>query len=171
MLDLLEAQFRSVLICPLCSHESPTFDPYFTVPLSVPQSTTRPLFVVMVYYNRKPRLLCLGLNADITATFGEVKQCLVQEAKIGIDHLILTELASTGFRRPFRDDQRIASLAADENKVYAVETPPSTVSPVGSAGPSSVPIASVVLVAVNARCSASCNSASASAAGAQKCSR
>ncbi len=41
----------------------------------------------MVYINRQPRQLCLGLNADVTATVREVKKCLAMEAKVAMDQV------------------------------------------------------------------------------------
>src|SRR5438128_176428 len=45
-------------------------------------STKKPLFVTMVYRHKRPRLVTYGLNADVTATLNDVKDCLRQETNM-----------------------------------------------------------------------------------------
>lgn len=65
-------------------------DPQITeIPAISFSSTKRPLFVVVVFINRQPRLVRFGLNADVTATFLEVKKCLADATDLSVDQVIL----------------------------------------------------------------------------------
>ena len=48
-------------------------------------STSKPVFITIVYRHRVPRLALLGLNADITATLVDVKMCLAEYAKVNLN--------------------------------------------------------------------------------------
>uniref|UniRef100_A0A915JQW6 ubiquitinyl hydrolase 1 n=1 Tax=Romanomermis culicivorax TaxID=13658 RepID=A0A915JQW6_ROMCU len=114
--------FLSSVVCPVCRKQSAQSDPLACVSLPVLQSTKKPLYVTMVFLHNEPRLLRYGLNADVTATFREVKECLSKAAKITIEQIILCELSLTGFVQSFADEDDISNLGALKF-IYAFETP------------------------------------------------
>ncbi|XP_033115051.1 ubiquitin carboxyl-terminal hydrolase 31-like [Anneissia japonica] len=120
--DLFQAQFRSSLTCPNCGEQSNTFDPFLCVSLPLPQRTTRPINVVMVYVNATPRIVRFAITMKIESKISDLKTSIAKTCNITETRMILTEVYFDGFHRSFTNKQPLREIH-DGDSIYAIEIP------------------------------------------------
>ncbi|XP_072029895.1 ubiquitin carboxyl-terminal hydrolase 43-like [Amphiura filiformis] len=120
--DLFQAQYRSSLTCPNCGRQSNTFDPFLCVSLPIPQRTTRVLTVVVVYMERDPRVVRVGLALETSGTVADLRSEVATECGVAITRIVLTEVYFDGFYRSFQDSMPLSDIR-DGDSIYAIETP------------------------------------------------
>ena len=80
--DLFQALYRSSLTCPTCRRQSNTFDPFLSVSLPIPQRSTRPVFVTVVYMDAQPKQVKIGLLMNQLESVKGLRQILAADTKI-----------------------------------------------------------------------------------------
>ncbi|XP_013414847.1 ubiquitin carboxyl-terminal hydrolase 31 [Lingula anatina] len=120
--ELFQALYRSSLRCPRCSQQSNTFDPFLCVSLPIPQKTTRPVYVTIVYLDARPKQVRIGLTMEVGSTVQDLRETLSTETGIEPQQIVLTEIYFDGFHRTFNDDQPLSDIHESVN-LYAIECP------------------------------------------------
>ncbi|XP_038068030.1 ubiquitin carboxyl-terminal hydrolase 31-like isoform X2 [Patiria miniata] len=120
--DLFQAQFRSSLTCPHCGRQSNTFDPFVCVSLPIPQRTTRVMAVAVVYMDREPRVVRVGVVMDVGATVADLRAEVARQCSVAVTRIVLTEVCFDGFYRSYHDNLPLSELR-ESDSVYAIETP------------------------------------------------
>ncbi|XP_071954599.1 ubiquitin carboxyl-terminal hydrolase 43-like [Antedon mediterranea] len=118
--DLFQAQFRSSLTCPNCGEQSNTFDPFLCVSLPLPQRTTRPINVVVVYVDATPRITRFAITMKIESKISDLKTSIAKTCNITETRMILTEVYYDGFHRSFTGKQPLSDIH-DGDSIYAIE--------------------------------------------------
>ena len=77
--DLFQALYRSSLSCQNCRRQSNTFDPFLCVSLPIPQRSTRPVYVTVVYLDARPKQVRIGLTLNILDTVKELREMLASD--------------------------------------------------------------------------------------------
>lgn len=133
IVDLCQGQFKSTLVCPVCSKVSVTFDPFMHLSLPLPSTTTRAMAVTVFSTEG------VAPPTPYTVTVPKQGRCkdLVQAVSIACslrndEILLVTEIRShrdVRYLEPFdslsliRDDQRLAAyrLPKDQEEAPLIE--------------------------------------------------
>ncbi|XP_033630148.1 ubiquitin carboxyl-terminal hydrolase 31-like [Asterias rubens] len=123
--DLFQAQFRSSLTCPHCGRQSNTFDPFVCVSLPIPQRMTRVMAVAVVYMDREPRVVRVGVVMDINASVADLRSEVSRQCSMAVTRIVLTEVYFDGFYRSYHDSLPLSEIR-ESDSIYAIETPHSS---------------------------------------------
>lgn len=74
-----QALYQSSLTCPNCGKQSNTYESYLCLSLPVPQKSTRPVYVTVVYLDDSPKQLRIALEMNFMDTVKELREKLAQE--------------------------------------------------------------------------------------------
>ena len=95
--DLFQAQLRSSLTCPHCGRQSNTFDPFVCVSLPIPQRTTRVVAVAVVYMDREPRVVRVGVVMDIGATMADLRSEVARQCSMAVTRVNVLSILHVSF--------------------------------------------------------------------------
>lgn len=120
VLDLFAGLYRSVLVCPVCSKVSITFDPFMdlTLPLPVESAWIMDLTVV-------PKNGCaIGYTVvmDKFSSVGQLKQYLGDRLGVNPRALISTEIYNGRFFRQHGDEDMVSDKMGEGDIIYIYET-------------------------------------------------
>ncbi|XP_036330484.1 ubiquitin carboxyl-terminal hydrolase 31-like isoform X1 [Rhagoletis pomonella] len=129
---VFQAQFRSSLTCPRCKKQSNTFDPFHCISVQLPQLMQQTVFVTVVYLQREPRQIKIGISVPTGSPIVALRDQLQTDTGIQGKSMVLVDINKEGFTRVFYDSQPVATLSGIES-IYCIEVPeiknaPATVS-------------------------------------------
>ncbi|XP_005179499.1 uncharacterized protein LOC101898421 [Musca domestica] len=119
---VFQAQFRSSLTCPRCKKQSNTFDPFHCISVQLPQLTQQTIFATVVYLQKQPRQMRMGLTVTAGSPIVALREQLHKDTGIRTDQMVLVDLQKEGFMRVFYDSQPVNTLEGIET-IYCMEVP------------------------------------------------
>ncbi|NXK57238.1 UBP19 hydrolase, partial [Chauna torquata] len=101
IVDLFQGQYKSKLVCPVCSKVSITFDPFLYLPVPLPQKQK----VLTVYYfakepHKKPIKFLVSISKENSSAM-EVLDSVAHSVRVKPENLRLTEVIKNRFHRMF----------------------------------------------------------------------
>ncbi|XP_062978176.1 ubiquitin carboxyl-terminal hydrolase 19 isoform X2 [Elgaria multicarinata webbii] len=101
IVDLFQGQYKSKLVCPVCSKVSITFDPFLYLPVPLPQKQK----VLTVYYfakepHKKPVKFLVSISKE-NSTAMEVLDSVSHSTRVNPENLRLAEVLKNRFHRMF----------------------------------------------------------------------
>ncbi|XP_066474519.1 ubiquitin carboxyl-terminal hydrolase 19 isoform X3 [Tiliqua scincoides] len=101
VVDLFQGQYKSKLVCPVCSKVSITFDPFLYLPVPLPQKQK----VLTVYYfakepHKKPVKFLVSISKE-NSTAMEVLDSVSHSVRVKPENLRLAEVIKNRFHRMF----------------------------------------------------------------------
>ncbi|XP_020651056.3 ubiquitin carboxyl-terminal hydrolase 19 isoform X3 [Pogona vitticeps] len=101
IVDLFQGQYKSKLVCPVCSKVSITFDPFLYLPVPLPQKQK----VLTVYYfakepHKKPIKFLVSISKE-NSTAMEVLDSVSHSVRVNPENLRLAEVSKNRFHRMF----------------------------------------------------------------------
>ncbi|KAJ2744013.1 hypothetical protein GGI20_003313 [Coemansia sp. BCRC 34301] len=139
VVDLFQGQYRSTLVCPVCSHTSVTFDPfmYLTLPLPVQRQKWLELLFIPAcsdVYATRMRLLVLKDNS-----VKHLKQMVAHLTGCTGENLLVCDVASVRIYSIFNDSDSLADISStDVVHVYELGVDVAKVAADPTAAPSAV---------------------------------
>ncbi|XP_061401833.1 ubiquitin carboxyl-terminal hydrolase 31-like, partial [Musca vetustissima] len=119
---VFQAQFRSSLTCPRCKKQSNTFDPFHCISVQLPQLTQQTIFATVVYLQKQPRQMRMGLTVTAGSPIVALREQLHKDTGIRTEQMVLVDLQKEGFMRVFYDSQPVNTLDGNET-IYCIEVP------------------------------------------------
>ncbi|XP_043080353.1 ubiquitin carboxyl-terminal hydrolase 19 isoform X2 [Puntigrus tetrazona] len=107
IVDLFQGQYKSKLVCPVCSKVSITFDPFLYLPVPLPQKQK----VLTVFYfakdpHKKPIKFLVSVSKDSSST-AEVLESISRSVRNKAENLRLTEVVKNRFNKIFSPSQTL----------------------------------------------------------------
>ncbi|NWZ79518.1 UBP19 hydrolase, partial [Poecile atricapillus] len=101
IVDLFQGQYKSKLVCPVCSKVSITFDPFLYLPVPLPQKQK----VLTVYYfakepHKKPIKFLVSISKENSSAM-EVLDSVAHSVRVKPENLRLAEVIKNHFHRVF----------------------------------------------------------------------
>ncbi|NXS67217.1 UBP19 hydrolase, partial [Pandion haliaetus] len=101
IVDLFQGQYKSKLVCPVCSKVSITFDPFLYLPVPLPQKQK----VLTVYYfakepHKKPVKFLVSISKENSSAM-EVLDSVAHSVRVKPENLRLAEVIKNRFHRMF----------------------------------------------------------------------
>ncbi|NWU15795.1 UBP19 hydrolase, partial [Cephalopterus ornatus] len=101
IVDLFQGQYKSKLVCPVCSKVSITFDPFLYLPVPLPQKQK----VLTVYYfakepHKKPIKFLVSISKENSSAM-EVLESVAHSVHVKPENLRLAEVIKNHFHRMF----------------------------------------------------------------------
>ncbi|XP_041080719.1 ubiquitin carboxyl-terminal hydrolase 19-like isoform X2 [Polyodon spathula] len=101
IVDLFQGQYKSKLVCPICSKVSITFDPFLYLPVPLPQKQK----VLTVFYfgkepHKRPIKFLMSVSKENSST-SEVLESISKSVRVKPENLRLTEVIKSRFHRAF----------------------------------------------------------------------
>ncbi|NXR73518.1 UBP19 hydrolase, partial [Pycnonotus jocosus] len=101
IVDLFQGQYKSKLVCPMCSKVSITFDPFLYLPVPLPQKQK----VLTVYYfakepHKKPIKFLVSISKENSSAM-EVLDSVAHSVRVKPENLRLAEVIKNHFHRIF----------------------------------------------------------------------
>ncbi|NXU51395.1 UBP19 hydrolase, partial [Turnix velox] len=101
IVDLFQGQYKSKLVCPVCSKVSITFDPFLYLPVPLPQKQK----VLTVYYfakepHKKPIKFLVSISKENSSAM-EVLDSVAHSVRVKPENLRLAEVNKNRFHRMF----------------------------------------------------------------------
>uniref|UniRef100_A0A672UYF4 Ubiquitin carboxyl-terminal hydrolase 19 n=1 Tax=Strigops habroptila TaxID=2489341 RepID=A0A672UYF4_STRHB len=101
VVDLFQGQYKSKLVCPVCSKVSITFDPFLYLPVPLPQKQK----VLTVYYfakepHKKPIKFLVSISKENSSAM-EVLDSVAHSVRVKPENLRLAEVIKNHFHRMF----------------------------------------------------------------------
>ncbi|NXS98891.1 UBP19 hydrolase, partial [Jacana jacana] len=101
IVDLFQGQYKSKLVCPVCSKVSITFDPFLYLPVPLPQKQK----VLTVYYfakepHKKPIKFLVSISKENSSAM-EVLDSVAHSVRVKPENLRLAEVVKNRFHRMF----------------------------------------------------------------------
>uniref|UniRef100_A0A8C3GKH0 Ubiquitin carboxyl-terminal hydrolase 19 n=1 Tax=Cairina moschata TaxID=8855 RepID=A0A8C3GKH0_CAIMO len=101
IVDLFQGQYKSKLVCPVCSKVSITFDPFLYLPVPLPQKQK----VLTVYYfakepHKKPIKFLVSISKENSSAM-EVLDSVAHSVRVKPENLRLAEVIKNRFHRMF----------------------------------------------------------------------
>ncbi|XP_074054016.1 ubiquitin carboxyl-terminal hydrolase 19 isoform X1 [Macrotis lagotis] len=111
VVDLFHGQYKSKLVCPVCSKVSITFDPFLYLPVPLPQKQK----VLTVYYfakepHKKPVKFLVSISKENSSAM-EVLDSLAQSVHVKPESLRLAEVIKNRFHRVFLPSQSLDTVS------------------------------------------------------------
>nr|XP_005162176.1 ubiquitin carboxyl-terminal hydrolase 19 isoform X2 [Danio rerio] len=114
IVDLFQGQYKSKLVCPMCSKVSITFDPFLYLPVPLPQKQK----VLTVFYfakepHKKPVKFLVSVSKESSST-AEVLESISRSVRIKPENLRLTEVVKGRFHRIFSPSQSLDTVSSSD---------------------------------------------------------
>ncbi|CAF93184.1 unnamed protein product, partial [Tetraodon nigroviridis] len=128
IVDLFQGQFKSKLVCPMCSKVSITFDPFLYLPVPLPQKQK----VLSVYYfakepHKKPIKASLPCIASVllrkrfsvsvskeNSHTAEVLESISRSVRVKAENLRLAEVGKNRFQRMFLPSHSLDTVSSSD---------------------------------------------------------
>ncbi|XP_053156920.1 ubiquitin carboxyl-terminal hydrolase 19 isoform X2 [Hemicordylus capensis] len=110
IVDLFQGQYKSKLVCPVCSKVSITFDPFLYLPVPLPQKQK----VLTIYYfakepHKKPVKFLVSISKE-NSTAMEVLDSVSHSMRVNPENLRLAEVNKNRFHRMFPPSHSLDSV-------------------------------------------------------------
>uniref|UniRef100_A0A671QPC8 ubiquitinyl hydrolase 1 n=1 Tax=Sinocyclocheilus anshuiensis TaxID=1608454 RepID=A0A671QPC8_9TELE len=114
IVDLFQGQYKSKLVCPVCSKVSITFDPFLYLPVPLPQKQK----VLTVFYfakepHKKPVKFLVSVSKENSST-AEVLESISRSVRIKPENLWLAEVVKNRFHRIFSPSQSLDTVSSSD---------------------------------------------------------
>ncbi|XP_059397271.1 ubiquitin carboxyl-terminal hydrolase 19-like isoform X2 [Carassius carassius] len=114
IVDLFQGQYKSKLVCPVCSKVSITFDPFLYLPVPLPQKQK----VLTVFYfakepHKKPVKFLVSVSKENSST-AEVLESISRSVRIKPENLRLAEVVKNRFNRIFSPPQSLDTVSSSD---------------------------------------------------------
>ncbi|KAA0707022.1 Ubiquitin carboxyl-terminal hydrolase 19 [Triplophysa tibetana] len=114
IVDLFQGQYKSKLVCPVCSKVSITFDPFLYLPVPLPQKQK----VLTVFYfakepHKKPVKFLVSVSKENSRT-SEVLESISCSVRIKPENLRLTEVVKNRFHRIFSPSHSLDTVSSND---------------------------------------------------------
>ncbi|XP_052396471.1 ubiquitin carboxyl-terminal hydrolase 19 isoform X2 [Carassius gibelio] len=114
IVDLFQGQYKSKLVCPVCSKVSITFDPFLYLPVPLPQKQK----VLTVFYfakepHKKPVKFLVSVSKENSNT-AEVLESISRSVRIKPENLRLAEVVKNRFNRIFSPPQSLDTVSPSD---------------------------------------------------------
>uniref|UniRef100_A0A8C6NTW8 ubiquitinyl hydrolase 1 n=1 Tax=Nothobranchius furzeri TaxID=105023 RepID=A0A8C6NTW8_NOTFU len=114
IVDLFQGQFKSKLVCPMCSKVSITFDPFLYLPVPLPQKQK----VLSVFYfakepHKKPVKFLVSVSKENSST-EEVLESISRSVRVKPENLRLAEIVKNRFQRSFLPSHSLDTVSASD---------------------------------------------------------
>nr|XP_033782603.1 ubiquitin carboxyl-terminal hydrolase 19 isoform X2 [Geotrypetes seraphini] len=111
IVDLFQGQYKSKLVCPVCSKVSITFDPFLYLPVPLPQKQK----VLTVYYfakepHKKPVKFLVSISKE-NSTATEVLDSISHSVRVKAENLRLAEVIKNSFQRVFLPSNSLDTIS------------------------------------------------------------
>uniref|UniRef100_A0A8C0HEW2 ubiquitinyl hydrolase 1 n=1 Tax=Chelonoidis abingdonii TaxID=106734 RepID=A0A8C0HEW2_CHEAB len=111
IVDLFQGQYKSKLVCPVCSKVSITFDPFLYLPVPLPQKQK----VLTVYYfakepHKKPVKFLVSISKENSSAV-EVLESVAHSMRVKPENLRLAEVIKNRFHRMFPPSQSLDTVS------------------------------------------------------------
>ncbi|KAJ2487589.1 hypothetical protein IWW37_005186 [Coemansia sp. RSA 2050] len=114
VVDLFQGQYRSTLVCPICSHTSVTFDPFMYLTLPLPVQRQKWLEVLFIPVNtdvHATRMRLLALKDD---SIKQLKQMIAHLTGAVAENLLVCDLASVRVYSIYNDNDTLADIGSSD---------------------------------------------------------
>ncbi|XP_010792531.1 ubiquitin carboxyl-terminal hydrolase 19-like [Notothenia coriiceps] len=114
IVDLFQGQFKSKLVCPMCSKVSITFDPFLYLPVPLPQKQK----VLSVFYfakepHKKPIKFLVSVSKENSST-AEVLESISRNVRVKPENLRLAEVGKNRFQRMFLRSHSLDTVSSSD---------------------------------------------------------
>uniref|UniRef100_A0A6Q2YA53 ubiquitinyl hydrolase 1 n=1 Tax=Esox lucius TaxID=8010 RepID=A0A6Q2YA53_ESOLU len=114
IVDLFQGQYKSKLVCPVCSKVSITFDPFLYLPVPLPQKQK----VLTVFYfakepHKKPVKFLVSVSKDNSST-AEVLESISRSVRVKAENLRLAEVVKSRLHRIFLPSQSLDTVSSSD---------------------------------------------------------
>ncbi|XP_058855414.1 ubiquitin carboxyl-terminal hydrolase 19-like isoform X3 [Acipenser ruthenus] len=114
IVDLFQGQYKSKLVCPVCSKVSITFDPFLYLPVPLPQKQK----VLTVFYfgkepHKKPIKFLMSVSKENSSTT-EVLESISKSVRVKLENLRLTEVINSRFHRAFLPSHSLDAVSPSD---------------------------------------------------------
>ncbi|XP_039507747.1 ubiquitin carboxyl-terminal hydrolase 19 isoform X2 [Pimephales promelas] len=114
IVDLFQGQYKSKLVCPMCSKVSITFDPFLYLPVPLPQKQK----VLTVFYfakepHKKPVKFLVSVSKENSSTT-EVLDSISRSVRTKPENLRLAEVVKGRFHRIFSSSQSLDTVSSSD---------------------------------------------------------
>ncbi|XP_064154238.1 ubiquitin carboxyl-terminal hydrolase 19 isoform X2 [Anguilla rostrata] len=114
IVDLFQGQYKSKLVCPICSKVSITFDPFLYLPVPLPQKQK----VLTVFYfakepHKKPIKFLVSVSKENSST-AEVLESISRSVRIKVENLRLAEVVKSRFHRIFLPSHSLDTVSPSD---------------------------------------------------------
>eukprot|EP01083_Nonionella_stella_P149235 473702_1 len=123
VVDTMQGQLKSTVVCPDCGLVSITFDPYMILTVPFPAIRNVVKKVTLVYADRKRNPKVFGPKVEKYGTIGSLKTALSELSGVRDSHMVVCEIWRSKFQKIFHDDSRNSELRNGDD-IYVFEVPP-----------------------------------------------
>ncbi|XP_067397000.1 ubiquitin carboxyl-terminal hydrolase 19 isoform X2 [Emydura macquarii macquarii] len=114
IVDLFQGQYKSKLVCPVCSKVSITFDPFLYLPVPLPQKQK----VLTVYYfakepHKKPVKFLVSISKENSSAM-EVLDSVAHNVRVKPENLRLAEVIKNRFHRTFLPSHSLDTVSPSD---------------------------------------------------------
>ncbi|XP_072552164.1 ubiquitin carboxyl-terminal hydrolase 19 isoform X2 [Salminus brasiliensis] len=114
IVDLFQGQYKSKLVCPVCSKVSITFDPFLYLPVPLPQKQK----VLSVFYfakepHKKPIKFLVSVSKENSST-AEVLESISRSVRVKPENLRLAEVVKSRFSRIFLPSHSLDRVSSSD---------------------------------------------------------
>ncbi|XP_023812130.1 ubiquitin carboxyl-terminal hydrolase 19 isoform X1 [Oryzias latipes] len=114
IVDLFQGQFKSKLVCPMCSKVSITFDPFLYLPVPLPQKQK----VLSVFFfakepHKKPIKFLVSVSKENSST-AEVLESISRSVRVKPENLRIAEVSKNRFQRIFLPSQSLDTVSPSD---------------------------------------------------------
>ncbi|XP_076839756.1 ubiquitin carboxyl-terminal hydrolase 19 isoform X2 [Brachyhypopomus gauderio] len=114
IVDLFQGQYKSKLVCPVCSKVSITFDPFLYLPVPLPQKQK----VLTVFYfakepHKKPVKFLVSVSKENSST-NEVLESISRSMRVKPENLRLAEVVKSRFHRIFLPSHSLDAVSSSD---------------------------------------------------------
>ncbi|KAJ2869257.1 hypothetical protein GGH93_006217 [Coemansia aciculifera] len=114
VVDLFQGQYRSTLVCPVCSHTSVTFDPFMYLTLPLPVQRQKWLDLVFTPVNTEVYATRMRLLVLKDESIKQLKQMVAHLTGSAADSLLVCDLASVRIYSIYNDDDSLADISSTD---------------------------------------------------------
>ncbi|XP_018593245.1 ubiquitin carboxyl-terminal hydrolase 19 isoform X3 [Scleropages formosus] len=114
IVDLFQGQYKSKLVCPICSKVSITFDPFLYLPVPLPQKQK---VLTVFYFAKEPHQTPIKFLVSVSkenSTTAEVLESISRSVRVKPENLRLTEVSKSRFQRIFHSSYPLDNVSPSD---------------------------------------------------------
>ncbi|CAN6480466.1 unnamed protein product [Victoria cruziana] len=124
IVDFCQGQYKSTLVCPVCSKVSVTFDPFMYLSLPLPSTTTRSITVTVISGDGSESPTPFTVNVQKQGHCKDLTQELSIACCLGADEcLLLVEVYNHRIYRYLDNPYELLSAIKDDDRIVAYRLP------------------------------------------------
>ncbi|KAI5667081.1 hypothetical protein M9H77_16934 [Catharanthus roseus] len=124
IVDVCQGQYRSTLVCPVCSKVSITFDPFMYLSLPLPSTSMRTMTLTVVTTNGSAQLSPYTIHVPKNGKLDDLITALSTACCLRVDEtLLIAEIYNNHIIRFLEEPANTLSLIRDEDRLVAYRVP------------------------------------------------